>query len=279
MPDVKIEKQATLDLLDIKSPGLSSTSDMPVIETKPDVTVPKDAEEVAEPLEESTTPEQPAPAADDKPKKAQGVQKRIDELTRQREDERRRAEAAEARELRILSALEKTTGTQKETKPETEEKEPVRPKKTDFPDPDQYDIAVDDYVTQRAAWIAKREVRSHIEAQERKAAETTAQAQQRAVQEKFKQRVEETSKKYSDYHEVAESPDVQVSFPMAYAILQSEQGPEIQYYLGKNPEEAKRIASMTTTDQSGNSVPDVARQLVELGIITARLNPPACLMM
>jgi len=273
MPDVKVEKQATLDLLDIKSPGLSSTNDMPVIETKPDVTVQKDAEVAAEvEIEEPAPSDKPAPAADDKPKKAQGVQKRIDELTRQREDERRRAEAAEARELRILTALERATV--KEPKPETEDKEPVRPKKTDFPDPDQYDVAVDDYVTQRAAWIAKREVRSHIEAQERKAAEQTAQTQQKAVQEKFKQRVEETSKKYSDYHEVAESPDVQVSFPMAYAILQSEQGPEIQYYLGKNPEEAKRISSMNTTDQSGNSVPDVARQLVELGIITARLNPP-----
>ena len=271
MPEVV--KQPSLDLLDIKSPGLSSTDDMPKIETKPDVTVPeKDAEAAEVEAEEPATPDKPAPAADDKPKKAQGVQKRIDELTRQREDERRRAEAAEARELRILTALERAT-VKEQPKPDIEEKEPVRPKKLDFPDPDQYDIAVDDYVTQRAAWIAKREVRSHIEAQERKAAETTAQAQQRAVQEKFKQRVEETSKKYSDYHEVAESPDVQVSFPMAYAILQSEQGPEIQYYLGKNPEEAKRIASMTTTDQSGNSVPDVARQLVELGIITAKLNP------
>ena len=274
MPDVKIEKQATLDLLDIKSPGLSSTSDMPVIETKPDVIVPeKDAEVAAEvEVEEPAPSDKPAPAADDKPKKAQGVQIRINELTRQREDERRRAEAAEARELRILTALERAT-VKEQPKPDAEEKEPVRPKKLDFPDPDQYDIAVDDYVTQRAAWIAKREVKSHIEAQERKAAEQTAQTQQRNVQEQFKKRVEETSKKYSDYHEVAESPDVQVSFPMAYAILQSEQGPEIQYYLGKNPEEAKRIASMNTTDNSGNSVPDVARQLVELGIITAKLNP------
>src|SRR5437899_7437915 len=266
-------KQPSHDLLDSKAPGLSSTDDMPKIETKPDVTVPKDAEVAEEKAEELPPPEQPAPAADDKPKKAQGVQKRIDELTRQREDERRRAEAAEARELRILTALERAT-VKEQPKPDTEEKEPVRPKKLDFPDPDQYDAAGDDYVTQRAAWIAKREVRSHIEAQERKAAEQTAQTQQRNVQEQFKKRVEETSKKYSDYHEVAESPDVQVSFPMAYAILQSEQGPEIQYYLGKNPEEAKRIASMNTTDNSGNSVPDVARQLVELGIITAKRNPP-----
>lgn len=274
---LKVEKQTTLDLLDIKQPATSSTSDMPVIETKPDVTVPKkDAEvEAAEVLEEPAPSEQPAPAADDKPKKAQGVQKRIDELTRQREDERRRAEAAEARELRILSALEKATGTPKEPKQDIEEKEPVRPRKTDFTDPDQYDQAVDQYVTERAAWIAKREVKSHIEAQERKAAETQAQAQQRLVQESFRKRAEETSKKYSDYHEVAESPDVQVSFPMAYAILQSEQGPEIQYYLGKNPDEAKRISSMNTIDQGGNSVPDVARQLVELGIIAARLSQPA----
>src|SRR5437899_6749003 len=245
MPDGKIEKQATLDLLDIKSPGLSSTSDMPVIETKPDVIVPeKDAEVAAEvEVEEPAPSDKPAPAADDKPKKAQGVQIRINELTRQREDERRRAEAAEARELRILTALERAT-VKEQPKPDAEEKEPVRPKKLDFPDPDQYDIAVDDYVTQRAAWIAKREVRSHIEAQERKSAETAAQAQQKAVQDKFKERVEKAKLKYADYSEKAESPNVKVSFPMAYAILQSEQGPDIQYFLGEHPEEAERISSM-----------------------------------
>jgi len=36
MPDVVIEKPITLDLLPQKAPALSATSDIPVIETKPD---------------------------------------------------------------------------------------------------------------------------------------------------------------------------------------------------------------------------------------------------
>src|SRR6266849_1948590 len=123
MPDVKLEKQVPLDLRDIKTPARTTPSDMPVVAPGA-----APAEEAV--VEEPAPSEEPAPAADDKPKKAQGVQKRIDELTRQREDERRRAEAAEARELRILTALERATGTPKETKPNTEDVEPLRPKKT-----------------------------------------------------------------------------------------------------------------------------------------------------
>ena len=92
------------DILDLHTPALSATSDMPVIETNPDAspkeeakpepTAPVEAAPAAEKSEESATPEQPDdPSAEPEPKKAKGVQKRIDELTRQREDERRRAEA------------------------------------------------------------------------------------------------------------------------------------------------------------------------------------------
>src|SRR5437899_1449908 len=242
MPDVKIEKQATLDLLDIKSPGLSSTSDMPVIETKPDVIVPKDAEEVAEVSEESTASEQPAPAADDKPKQAQGVQKRIDELTRQQEDERRRAEAAEARELRILSALEKATGA-RETKPQIEDKEPVKPLKSDFADPEAYDAAVENWISEKAGWIADKKVSAKFEEERRKTAEADQAAQVRQVQSSFRERVDKFRETHPDWEQVGESPDVKVSMPMSYAIVHDERGPEIQYYLGQHPEEAQRISS------------------------------------
>ena len=87
MPDVVIEKGVTLDLLDQTKPDLSSTSDKPIIETKPDVAKPAAAPDKAQDADDSATPDKPADAAASaEPKKpAQGVQKRIDELTRQRE--------------------------------------------------------------------------------------------------------------------------------------------------------------------------------------------------
>src|SRR6059036_2395943 len=101
MPDLKIDKPITLDLLDVKSPALSSTSDMPVIETKPDASPaaapkPEDkAPEAKTPGGSATPPGEPPASDEPAPKPAKGVQKRLDELTRQREVAEARARAAE----------------------------------------------------------------------------------------------------------------------------------------------------------------------------------------
>jgi len=75
------------DVLDLNIPALSSTSDMPVVETKPDAspikeeakpepTAPVEAAPAAEKPEESATPEQPDdPSAEPEPKKAKGFRK------------------------------------------------------------------------------------------------------------------------------------------------------------------------------------------------------------
>ncbi len=275
---MEIEKQVTLDLLATNEPPLSSTNDMPVIETKPDATPVKEVKEEVVPAakeeEKSATPDKPDDSsATPEPKKSQGVQKRIDELTRQREDERRAREAAEARELRILAALERATGVGKEEK--TVDTEPVKPQPAGFSNPEAYDEALQNWISEKAAYIADRKVSQRLEEERKNTLQETLAAQQRKVQEDFQKRVEKTKEKYPDYSTFAESPEINVSFPMAYAILNSDQGPEIQYYLGRNPEEAKRISSINITDQNGQVVPDVARQLVELGMITAKISTPA----
>ena len=276
-----VEKQPVLDLLDIKTPALSATSDMPVIETKPDSVAPKTEEKkVAEATLEPTAPEdkaapaaevkpeEPAPsetpddtAAEPEPKKAKGVQKRIDELTRQREDERRRAEAAEARLDRALSALEK--GVTKELQPTGELKEPQKPV-LDPSNPEAYNTAFEQYITERANYVAEVKVREKLAEEDKKRKDQELADQQKQVQQSYLQRVQKATEKYPDYHEVAESPEVQVSIPMASAIAHSEEGPEIAYYLGKNPAEAERISKL---------VPQL--QLVELGKIVAKITTPA----
>ncbi len=286
MADVKIEPKITMDLLDVKRPSTSATTDIPVIETKPDASPEKpaapeapektEAEDII--TEESATPEKPEDSsASAEPKKAKGVQKRIDELTKQREDERRRAEAAEARMDRALAALEKSTGTSaKETKEVINETdpEPAKPVKSEFTDPDAYDTALSAYYDQKTAWTVRREVKAGIADEQRKLAEVNIANQQKSVRDAHLARVEKITEKYADYKEVAESPDVIISIPMAHTILTSEQGPEIAYYLGKNPAEAKRISSITTFDANGNVTPDANRQLLELGLILAKINTP-----
>ena len=268
MPDVKVETEKKLDLLDVKTPALSSTNDMPKIETKPDVVVPEKADAPAEELEEPAPSEQPeVPAASDEPKKAKGVQKRIDELVTQREDNRRRAEAAEARLDKALQALERSTGSPaKETKQEIEKQdpEPVKPLKSNFTDPDLYDNAVEEFVTQKASWIARREVNATLAEERRKAVELQTQEQQKKTLAGFTERLTKAKEKYADFSEVAERPDVNVSQVMVNAIVTDEMGPDIQYYLGKHPDEATRITSLPAE-----------LQLMELGSIKASLKQPA----
>lgn len=267
---MELDQPIVLDLLDTAgTPGLSSTSDMPIVETKPDAqnegappaATADDAETTK--AESATAPENEQPSASDEPKKAKGVQKRLDELTRQREDERRRAEAAEARLDRALAALEVRGGRPAEEHKadiDAGEPEPQRPNKHETPDPDAYEQAIMDYAEAKASWIARREVKAAtVEASNRTQAIAVEQAQE-AARSAYAARVETVKAKHHDFVEFAESPDVQVSIPMAAAILHSENGPELQYYLGRNPQEAERIRALS---------PPI--QLLELGKIEARI--------
>ena len=269
-----IEKPAVLDILDISKPALSSTNDMPVIETKPDAT-PKPEEVAApeveaEPTEESATPEPPestSASAEPAKKPAKGVQKRLDELVRQREEEkrrgdeeRRRADSEHAEKLRLLALLEKKAQPEEEV---VVEEEPKIPARDQFADAAAYDAAIEQYVAEKSSRVAKREIASELERQEKKRADADIATQQEAVRQAYVARVDKAKEAHPDYIEVAESPDVQVSIPMAHAIAHSEHGPEVAYYLGKNPEEAKRISALVAP-----------LQLVELGKIEAKLTAP-----
>lgn len=281
MSDVAVVK---LDILDITSPALSATSDIPTIETKPDSEpvkpeskpAPKEEAKVekievaavdeTKKAEESATPETPEDSsASDEPKKAKGVQKRIDELTSNWREAERREEAARQENLRLLALVEK--GGKVEEKPAAkEDQEPQKPTRESFGTTDEYVAALADYADAKASWSSEKAVKEVLAAEARKTEQRQIEAGQKAAQEAYAKRVEAATKEYPDYKEVAESPDVVVSIPMAHAILQSEHGPKIAYHLGKNPEEAKRISALS---------PPV--QLIEMGLIVARLTAPAAL--
>lgn len=275
---MEIETPVTLDIIDTKAPALSTTSDMPVIETKPDSSpvpveqkepaVPSEQEE-AEQLEESATsttekPGQPAP---------RGVGKKIAELTKQREEANRRADSEREERLRLVALLEA------QQKPKEGADEPVKPVKADFPDPDAWDEALMLYAEQKATFTARKEVAATLAEENERTHQAAVTEGQRIAREAYQKRMETTKEKYADFDEVANSPDVKVSMPVAHAIIQSDSGPEIQYYLGKHPEEAERLSQMTLTQfnpqtRTMETVPDVARQLVELGLIVGKISTP-----
>ena len=104
---------------------------------------------------------------------------------------------------------------------------------------------------------------------ERKAQELLAQReaakQQAQLIEAYQDREEEARAKYDDFEQVAYNPNLPVTDVMAQTIQASDIGPDVIYWLGSNPKEASRIASMSPILQAR-----------EIGKIEAKLasNPP-----
>lgn len=267
-----IVQEKVIDILEQQGPALSSVTDMPVIETKPDSVqgpaeqptekAKAEPEATAEQLEESATStteeDSGQPAGEEKPR---GVGKALAELRQQRKEAEERAKAADERLAQALAALERVTGKPAEpAQAEQQDPEPVRPSRLEFPDQEAYDIALDAYVDQKAAWVAKREVQAATEATRKEAEMRVIEEQQRVAREAYQARVAKVTERYPDFTEVANTPDVQVSMHMAHAIITSEHGPELQYYLGKNPAEAARIMQLAPP-----------LQLMEMGFLANKL--------
>lgn len=204
-----------------------------------------DAQASAAPDAASATATAPAadPNADpdaqpqeDKPKFKGGFQKRIDELTRRSYDAERRAQQLE-QQLR-----------QVQTSPPPQAQDKPAPKITDFQDIDSYNLAVATWAKDQAIEALRAESR---QASQRTAQEQSQRQQQIAVQtavETFNAREIDTAAKHADYYEVANSPlmvQIRDARPdIASAVIDSEHGPEMVYFLGKNPQAAQALARM-----------------------------------
>lgn len=165
--------------------------------------------------EEKTQKAEEAEPKDDK----NGVQKRIDDLTRQWRTEQREREALE-KEIQELRAK----------RAESEEIKTL----ADFEyDDAKYQRYLFSEATKRAEAAAERKLKNH----------DTEVSEQRARQE-FAKREQAFTKEVKDYQQVVYREDLRVTDAMKAEIMDSELGPEIAYYLGKNPDVADRIASL-----------------------------------
>jgi len=268
MPDVIIEKGITLDLLDQQKPGTSVTTDMPVIETHPDAVQKKpDAAPAKADKDDSATSETPdsssaAPDGQVKPP-AKGVQKRLDELTRNWREEQRAREATQQQLERTLGLLEKAmAGKPAETA--TDDAEPVEPDVNKYTDQLQYNADYRTYLKNMAKHEGRQAARE-TQKQEREESQKRAQEDGRKkVIDSYNANVTKAREKYPDYDAVAHADGVPITAHMRDAIVESDNGPDIAYHLGQNVQEAFRISQLPPR-----------RQLMELGLISARLAQPA----
>lgn len=156
-----------------------------------------------------------------------GVQKRLDELTRNwRQTERDRDHW---REL----AMRNQGHSQQQ--PQAAQGEPTL---------EQFGGDPAKFYAEHARWAAREELRraKDEEASQKK------QERERERHQKYEERVNKTRTKYEDFDDLVTDPALPITPDMADYIRESDEGPEVAYWLAKNPQEAARIAQMNGRD-------------------------------
>lgn len=163
------------------------------------------------------------------PSVPKGVQKRIDRAVRQKYEAEARTKMLEER----LAAIES-----RQALPQNVSRQ------DDEPRIDQYDN-FDKYVAAKAEYIAKRQIEQTLtEREQRQNAERAATERSKTVG-KWNQRVEKATAEMPDFEEVVSTSTVPMTEPMQLAIMESDVGPKLAYYLANNPVEAVEIAGMS----------------------------------
>lgn len=116
------------------------------------------------------------------------------------------------------------------------------PKRESFQDDDQFKQAQIRHEAEKLAQKLRDEEKAQ-EARERRS-------------NTFQERAEKASERYADFDTVVSNPDLQINDGMAEFIAESDVGPDLAYYLGKNPDKASQIARM--------SVVQAARELTRI---------------
>ena len=194
------------------------------IETEPkgEVKQGEEAAAKAETTEESAPSEKTGEPADEPKKK--GVQKRIDELTRTIYQERREKE-------QLMEMLKGSIQKPQATIPEGE------PKLENFGSYDDYVNAKIDF---KASQIAEKKWK---EIEDNRQRETYRKNHETLIQN-WQSKQEKAREKYEDYDEIAGQASVPINEGIRQAIVRSDMGPDIAYFLGKNPSEAIRISAL-----------------------------------
>ena len=129
----------------------------------------------------------------------------------------------------------------------------------------------DDYIVAKAGREAENKILQRLQAVQQLGEYASAAAAKAA----HESRVDEARGRYADFDAVALNDSIAISESMARAIVESEQGPDLAYYLGKNPGEAERIAGLNPI----SAVREIGRIEARLlarpaGKVTAAPHPP-----
>jgi len=169
------------------------------------------------------------------------VKTRLSKIAAQRREAESRAETEKARAddlQRQLDALRGSDEPAKRTPDAIDPKDP-RPEIDKYDDPDKCYIDL-------SAWSARQEHARLKKADEDRLTRETEAKSAREAAAAYNARADAFREKHPDFEEVTGKVKFSESPEMVVGIVESEVGPEIAYYLGQHPEEAKRIMALPT---------------------------------
>ena len=228
-----------------------TTSDEPVIQTEAQ----DDKEEgEAKPESESTEAEEKKAgnesgsgddATESKQGKKSGAQKRINEVVKQRETAKRKAEKLE-RENELLRKQ-----VQKPSDQGQKEQAGQEPKQEDFDSFDDYLDALDKYDQgAEAEKPAEPEPKQDKTADESGGDLPPLTDSQKTAMAVVQEAIQSADNLPEDFDAVALSPDVPVTGEMLEALAECEDPGKVLYHLGRNPDVAENIAGKTPIQQA-----------------------------
>ena len=159
-----------------------------------------------------------------------GVQKRIDRAVRQKYEAEARAKMLEER----VAAME------------ARQSAPQQQRQQDSGEPtiDKFDN-FDEYVRAVADYRAEKKIEATLTEREKRQSAEREAAERKKTADSWQKRMAAATVEIPDFEEVLASSDVPMTPPMQQAIMESEVGTKLAYYLAMHPDEAEQIAGMS----------------------------------
>lgn len=162
------------------------------------------------------------------------LERRFSEITKQREAAREEARVERERREQLETRLKELEGKVNPQAQAPQDDVGEEPKPEQFSDMYEYAKALAEYTADKK--MAERDQQDL----NRKAA-----AEQEVKFKAWADRVNAVKSEMPDFDDMVQSSDVRVSDPVRDAIIESEHGPRILYYLAENTEFAKKLSEMS----------------------------------
>ncbi len=163
-----------------------------------------------------------------KKRKRGGFQKKIARLEDEKEYWRKKA----------LGTKDRSSEEESKDQKKAEDAPAKKPTPKDFETYDEYSEALTD-------WKVDEKFKKAEETRQTEAKKTEFKDAQTTKVQKYEEGIADAKTRHEDFDEVIEDYDGPLTIGMQQALLDSEMGPDVAYYIAKNPKIGKKMASMT----------------------------------